>query len=95
MASKNGEKEALEELQRRKWTLPCLFDRQDREGTGGRVIGGQMDVSVPHLTSLACPCLAVPRGLYSGDGPVYYNKKSHRWVEQITPLRKTRLMLIY
>lgn len=95
MASKNGEKEALKGLQRRKWTLPCLFDRQDSEGIGGKVTGDQMDMSVPHLTSLACPCPAVPRGLYSGDGPVYYNKKSHRWVEQITPLRKTRLMLIY
>lgn len=66
MASKNGEKEALEELQRRKWTLPCLFDRQDREGTGGRVTGGQMDVSVPHLSSLACPARLSPEGYTLG-----------------------------
>ena len=68
----------------------------DSEGTGGEVmLGDQMEVSVPPLTSLACHCPAVPRGLYSGDGPVYHTKKSHRRVEQIIPLRKTRLMLIY
>ncbi|KAJ8796107.1 hypothetical protein J1605_018157 [Eschrichtius robustus] len=41
------------------------------------VTGDQMEVSVPHLTPLPCHCSAVPRGLYSGEGPVYYNKKSH------------------
>ena len=42
----------------------------DSEDTGSKVmLGDQMEVSAPPLTSLACPCPAVPRGLYSGDGP--------------------------
>ena len=76
---------------------PCLAFLMDRivGVLVDEVTGDQMEVSIPHLAPLPCHCSAVPRGLYSGEGPVYYNKKSHRWVEQITPLRKAGLMPIY
>lgn len=79
IVQKDGEKGALQEMQRRNGSLPCFVDGQGRgvgDGTGWAPDGGVGSSFDP-----SCPsdCPAAPSRLNPGDGPVYYNKKSH-WV---------------